>query len=147
MTLYKTLSFIHISLVIGLLAVTGVILFQGKGFNANMSGDDLFIYITPIISIIGYFGGQFFFNRSISKINREQSLKEKLTVYTSATILKYAFIEGPAILCLVAYYISGNALHLTIAFCLILYLIAQRPSKQKALEQLPLSPKERNEFQ
>ncbi|MBQ4915234.1 hypothetical protein J8L85_12340 [Maribacter sp. MMG018] len=146
-TFLKTLSFIHLSLVIGLLAVTGIILFQGKGFSADTNGDDIFLYIVPIISIIGYFGGQFLFNRSISKINREQSMKEKLTTYTSASLVKYACIEGPAIICLVAYYSTGNALPLTIAFCLMAFLIVQRPSKHRIIGQLPLTPEEKKEFQ
>ncbi|WP_047245431.1 hypothetical protein [Maribacter thermophilus] len=146
-TFYRTLSFIHLSLVIGLLGLTVILLLQGKGFNAHTEGNDLLLYIIPIISIIGYFGGQFLFNRSISKINRQQSLKKKLTEYTSASLVKYACIEGPAIICLVAYYISGNALPLTIGLCLMALLIVQRPSRQKIIEQLPLTSEEQKEFQ
>lgn len=146
-TFLKTLSFIHMSLTIGLLVITAIILFQGKGFNANTNGDDLFLYIAPIISIIGYFGGQLLFNRSIATLNREQPLNEKLKVYTSASLIKYACIEGPAVICLVAYYSTGNALPLTIAFCLMAFLIVQRPSKHRIIEQLPLTPEEKKEFQ
>ncbi len=115
-------------------------------FNAVMDVHSIFTYVVPIIAAFGYFMGIFLFQRQIRSIKKENSLQSKLSAYQTALLIKYALLEGPVFLALVAYWLSGNALHLVIAISLLLYLYAQRPTKDQLFKALPLNLEERKSF-
>ncbi len=140
---FKTLSIIHLSLVLGLAVFTGFVLFQNKGFKANTNEDNVFLYIVPIAALIGYFGSQLVVKKLMGTIKRTATLQQKLSTFQSSQIIKFACIEAPAILGLFAYYSSGNALPLVISICLLAYLVVQRPNKERLLRFTPLTPDER----
>ena len=142
----KNLSIIHSSLLVGLLIFTGVVFWNNPNFISGMNSDDIFIYLVPLIAAAGYFGSKYVFQSNIRTIDPNDSLRNKLGSYQTASILKYMLIEGPAILALFAYYLSSNALHLVVACCLIIYLFSQRPTKKKITEDLKLSIKQQNQF-
>ena len=75
------------------------------------------------------------------------SLEQKLKIFQSASIVKYALLEGPAFFAIVAYNLTGNALPLVIGVCLVLYLAVQRPNLQKLLDALPLTSDEKRKLQ
>ncbi|MDC6388634.1 hypothetical protein PP182_08060 [Maribacter sp. PR1] len=116
-------------------------------FNAEMDNQNLFLYIVPVFALLGYFGSQFVFKNILSKIRKDAKLDEKLNTYQTASIIKYALIEGPAFLAIVAYNSSGNALPLVIGICLILYLAVQRPNREKIIESLPLTLEEKRKLE
>lgn len=140
---FKTLSIIHLFLVLGLAVFTGFVLFQNKGFKANTNEDNVFLYIVPIAALIGYFGSQLVVKKLMGTIKRTATLQQKLSTFQSSQIIKFACIEAPAILGLFAYYSSGNALPLVISICLLAYLVVQRPNKERLLRFTPLTPDER----
>lgn len=113
-----------------------------KEFKAQIDESNPFLYLVPIVAVAGYFGSQLIFRNQVSAIKKTMPLEEKLKRYQSASIVKYALLEGPALLAIVAYNTSGNALPLVIAVCLVLYLAVQRPNLQKLLDALPLTPDE-----
>lgn len=119
---------------------------QKQSFNAEMDTNSIFTYVVPIVAAFGYFMGTYLFQRQIRSIKKEDSLQSKLSAYQTALLIKYALLEGPAFLALVAYHFSGNALHLVIAISLLLYLYAQRPTKDQLFKALPLNLEERKSF-
>ncbi|MFX0557112.1 hypothetical protein ACOCEA_09940 [Maribacter sp. CXY002] len=143
----KTLSFMHISLVAGLVIFTLIAVAQGKGFNTSTEGADPLLYVVPVVALLGYFGSQAVFKKMISKVTSSDTFEYKLKKYQSATHIRYILIEAPAFLSLFVYYSTGNALPLIISFCLLVYLFAQRPNKSKIIESLPLTNEERQKFQ
>ena len=143
----KALSFMHISLVAGLGIFTLIAISQGKGFNTSTDSANPLLYVVPVAALLGYFGSQVVFKKMISKVSLSESLETKLKKYQSASHIKYIIIEVPAFLSLFVYFGTGNALPLIIAICLLAYLIAQRPNKNKILEILPLTNEEQNKFQ
>jgi beta-lactamase regulating signal transducer with metallopeptidase domain len=146
-TFLKTLSFMHLALVIGLSIFTVLAFTQNMDFNTETDTKNVLLYIVPIAALIGYFGSQFLFKKLLMRITDTDSLEEKLKKYQSASHLKYALIEAPAFLALFAYYNSGNALPLVIAVCLLVYLFVQKPSKQKILMEIPLTMEQRRELE
>ncbi len=146
-TFLKTLSFMHLALVIGLSIFTVLAFTQNMDFNTETDTKNVLLYIVPIAALIGYFGSQFLFKKLLMRITDTDSLEEKLKKYQSASHLKYALIEAPAFLALFAYYNSGNALPLVIAVCLLVYLFVQKPSKQKILMEIPLTIEQRRELE
>ncbi|PIB31031.1 hypothetical protein BFP77_02970 [Maribacter sp. 4U21] len=146
-TFLKTLSFMHLALVIGLSIFTVLAYTQNMDFNTETDTKNVLLYIVPIAALTGYFGSQFLFKKLLMRITDTDSLEEKLKKYQSASHLKYALIEAPAFLALFAYYNSGNALPLVIAVCLLVYLFVQKPSKQKILMEIPLTIEQRRELE
>ncbi|WP_396637951.1 hypothetical protein [Maribacter sp. R77961] len=146
-TFLKTLSFMHLALVIGLSIFTVLAFTQNKGFNTETGRENMLLYVVPIAALLGYFGSQLLFKKLLLKISDTDSLEEKLKKYQSASHIKYALIEAPAFLALFVYYNSGNALPMVIAVCLLVYLFVQKPSKQKILLEVPFSDEERKRLE
>jgi len=146
-TFLKTLKFMHLALVLGLSIFTIIAITQTKEFNTATDSGNLLLYLVPVMALLGYFGSQFLFKKSLSKVTKTNSLPEKLKKYQSASHVKYALIEAPAFFALFVYYSSGNALPLIIAICLLAYLFVQRPSKQKIGTNLSLNNEERNQLE
>lgn len=142
----KTLSIIHAALLASLAGFALFCYFQVGSFEANMSETNLFIYLVPVAAAAGYFLSQSIFRKQVQGISNNQPLSQKLAKYQIATLIKYALLEGPGILAVIAYYLSGNALHLVIAIALIVYLFVQRPTKEKIKTDLPLSYEEEKGF-
>lgn len=141
-TFLKTLSFMHIALVIGLTIFTILAIVQNGEFNTETNAKNILLYLVPVTAMLGYFGSQFLFKKLLSKVSDTDSLEQKLRKYQSASHLKYMLIEAPAFFALFVYYTSGNALPLIIAICLLVYLFVQKPSKQKIRTELPLNSEE-----
>lgn len=139
----QTLKLIHISLVAGLTIFSVFAFVQNNGFNADINTDSNLLYMVPVVALLGYFGSQVLFKKMVSKVQVTDSLQTKLIHYQTASIMKYALIEGPAFIALFVYYTTGNALPLVIAGCLLAYLFVQRPTKEKVISGLNLNSDER----
>lgn len=140
---FQTLKLIHISLVAGLTIFSVFAFVQNNGFNADINTDSNLLYMVPVVALLGYFGSQVLFKKMVSKVQVTDSLQTKLNHYQTASIMKYALIEGPAFIALFVYYTTGNALPLVIAGCLLAYLFVQRPTKEKVISGLNLNSDER----
>lgn len=145
-TFLKRLSLIHLALVIGVSVFLIISYLQLQEFNSDLENGDPLLYIVPVFALMGYFGSQFFMKKSLSQLDKERGLMEKLHKYQNACILQYTMLEGPALLSIVAYLKTGNALPLVIAVCLILYLAVQRPNKEKVMMTIPLRREEKDLF-
>jgi ABC-type proline/glycine betaine transport system permease subunit len=142
----KTLRIIHLSLVVGLGLFTAVAFFQNSSFNADINANSNLLYIVPVVALFGYFGSQLLFKRMLDNVKKSDSLERKLNQYQIASIIKYALIEGPACIALFVYLVTGNALPLVIAGCLLAYLFVQRPTKNRISNRLSLSSEEQRTF-
>ena len=127
----RTLSLLHISLFAGLLLFSLFAYFQNGNVTVNIDQEDVFIYVVPILAAAGSLARQFFFLKLLQAIKTDEELQLKLGKYQSASLIKYALLEGPAFLALFAYYGNSNALHLVIAISLMAYLFVQRPTATK----------------
>lgn len=141
----RTLTIVHAALCIGLIFFSVIAFTQNCAFEASVD-NDIFIFIVPIVAMVGYFGSKWVYQNLIQNLPESDELSKKLQRYYTATIIKYAIIEAGAFLALFAYYFNGTAMHLVIALCLMLYLVFQRPTKEKLLEELPLNLDEKKEF-
>lgn len=133
----------HYALVLGLLIFFVIALVQGNGFNTDLSSNRGLLYMVPVLALAGYFGSQVVFRKMLAGTQLSDSLETKLKKFQSASHIKYIVIEAPAFIALFTYFVTGNALPLVIAGCLLAYLFAQRPTKQRVLDNLPLSLKEK----
>ncbi|MCR1025950.1 hypothetical protein NQT66_14095 [Cellulophaga baltica] len=143
----KTLTIIHAFLVLSLAAFAAFTFFSGPGFvNEFSMENDIFIYIVPIVAMIGYFASKYLYSRELTAINASEDLKTKLALYQKANILKFALLEGPAFLAFLQFMSNGYTLYFTIGTTLLLYLAMQSPNKAKAISELSLKDTEQKEL-
>ena len=143
----KILKIIHIALVLGLVIFGIVAYFSGEGFVTQFTMEgDFYIYLVPSIAILAYFGSKLLFKQELSKIDKSAILAQKFAKYQAASILKFALIEGAALLALVAFMSTRYSLYFTIALCLVAYLAFQNPTKNKLITDLQLKPDEQNQI-
>jgi membrane protein insertase Oxa1/YidC/SpoIIIJ len=142
-----SLKVIHIALVFSLVIFGAVSYFYGVGFVTDFEvTSDIFIYLVPIAAILGYFGSQMIYKKTLKTINRNDKLTRKLTQYQKALILKYAFIVAPAVLAFVIFMRFGYVLYFNIAVLLVIYLAIQTPTRDKVVKDLALSSKEQKKI-
>ena len=143
----KTLSLIHLSLVAGVV-IFGIMMYlqtPNQEISINYEGDVMF-FVVPFMAIAGIFAGNYLYNIIITNLNSKKTLKEKLSGFQTASIIKYALIEGPALLGIIAFMNEGNQYFLLISLLLILWLLAQRPTRDRVERDLMLEGSLKSDF-
>jgi len=147
-TFVRTLTIIHLALVTGVLIFVGIVMYlQNKPMRMAIDTNDTMLLIYPVIAIAGVFMSQTIFKRILSVAKQKTTLKEMLGSYQAASIIKYVLIEGPVMIGLVFYLLTGNGAFLAIAAFLIFYLIVQKPAQEKIKNELELKGELRKQFE
>ncbi|KQC29842.1 hypothetical protein [Flagellimonas eckloniae] len=143
----KTLSIIHLGLMMGPVLFGFVAYSQSVNAIQDFSNtEDVFFIIVPIVTLSGIFMGNLLFNKLLKSAIKADGLKAKLAGFQTASLIRYAFIEGPAFLGVVAFQLTENLTYLYIAGVLILFLYLLRPTKDKIERGLELRGKEKDQF-
>ena len=127
----KTLKFIHLSLVAG---VTLFYFLMGDFkniFNLQIDNSDLPYSFIPAIA---YVFGNILFRNTLKKIDRENSTDEKLAMYQTASIMRWAVIEGA---CFAIVVLKPKLL--LFGVILLIYMILLAPRKNQILQALGIS--------
>jgi hypothetical protein len=144
-TFIKTTSIIHLALVMGQIVFAATTLLISKN-QAHTQNDGIFIYISPALALSGFVIGHFLFLKFLGNIKRDSPLKTKLAAYQSATIVRFALLEGPSLFAIVSFMLTGNMVFLGISAAIILYFIYLRPTRQKVEDDLALNYNEKAEL-
>ena len=107
-----------------------------------LSGE-MALVIVSIIAISGVLFGNFLFKKTISNVQKNMPLSEKLKNYRAAFLIRLSLVEGPAVVSTIIYYTTLNITYLIIAATLILYMILLAPKKEKIAVQLCLKGEEK----
>lgn len=145
---FTSLKIIHFALTAGIAFFMLIaIVLQFTGFEPELKEMEMILLgITVFAAISGVFTGNLLFRKRLEQLVELKSLKEKLTGYQSALILKLALVEGPAFFSLVAYLLTANLLFPAITLVLIFVFILYAPGKDKLISDLDLSRKESEIF-
>ncbi|WP_054852844.1 hypothetical protein [Olleya sp. ITB9] len=127
----KIFKIIHIALVFGLI--------MAYFFLGNLSdfsqlkmpeiNNENMIYLA--IPIVAFLLSNLLFKRLVSKIENNLSLKQKLVAYQSATIVRYAILEGAAFIILIIF-----PKFIVFGILLIVYMALLRPTEQRIKRDL-----------
>lgn len=143
----KTLTLLHSVLVMGLVTFAGVSLYLGNGkINFDFNTEDTFLLILPVIAITALVLSRIIPQKLLQNTKETQDLKKILTQYQTASIIKYALIECPALIGIVMFMNTSNTAFLVISGVLIIYLLLQKPTKTKIENELKLRGELRNQF-
>jgi len=143
----KTLSIIHMALLVGPLLLGAFLFLNTKIIPTDVqNSDDVFIYVLPLLGMIGIFASKFLYQRFLRALVNKKSLREKLAGFQSASIIQYALVEGPAFLNLAWFGVTGNSLYLTVAGVLLIYLFIVRPKATQVIDDLQLQGEAKRQF-
>jgi hypothetical protein len=123
----KTLKVIHLAICAGVILAY---IFAGQFTIEQLKGqeidtDDLVYLIVPIAA---FFLSNFMFKSQLNQVEPKSTLEEKLPVYQTASIIRWAILEGGAFLIL---FMKPDLL--IFGIILILYLISLRPTEEKII--------------
>ncbi|RYZ96801.1 MAG: hypothetical protein EOP47_23075 [Sphingobacteriaceae bacterium] len=144
---FKSLTIIHLALLAGqaIFVVVTLAATHNKFYNSNYTGD-AFYFIVPVMAVIGLAASGLLFKQQLAKAKQAETVSAKLAVYTTASIIKFALMEAPALFGIVVFFITGNLYYLVFPGLLMLSFLMQRPGKQRVTEQLELSATEAMEL-
>ncbi|MEM7108354.1 MAG: hypothetical protein AAF519_09025 [Bacteroidota bacterium] len=139
----RVIQLIYLSLVITptFFALATYYLFT-IGYQASGETEDILMYLPATSLLFSVPLGNFLYKRALVHVTPEMSLKNKLSRYQIAVILRAALIELAALLASVICYLSGNILLLLIVpICWVLFYF-NRPIVSAMEMDLLLSPDE-----
>lgn len=143
----QTLTIIYMALLSGLLFFIAIVFFQfDGGMTPTFDTSDTLLLIYPVIAIGAIVVSQMIFKKLLVTAQNKPDLKSKLGSYQTASIIKFAMIEGPAFLGIVFSMTTGNTAFIAIAIVLVIFLILQKPSRAKVESDLNLRGDDRNQF-
>lgn len=137
----KQLQVIHLALCFGVFLFAAVTSFINKDqfyFDANPANTAPFNPIFPIVGLITISVSIIAYKNLISKIDKTTSVDVKINQYQTAFIVSAALLEGGALFNLVGTFISHNAFFLIFAAANLIFLIRNRPTKDKLISTLQL---------
>lgn len=144
---FKSLKILHFAMCMGSILTFGVILYT-LGLDKLTINDINFTYAS-----IGFMGivslsivSRTIVNNRNKSLLMNDSLSQKLHSYRSNKILTFAALEGPTLICIILGFIFSEAVLFILAALSIIYLVSLRPNKNKILESLPISIKEKKYF-
>jgi hypothetical protein len=116
------------------------------GFLASGNNEVTTILLVAVIvlAITAVPASYVFFKKRIAAINPEDELGKKLELYRAALILRMALCEMPALLSIIAYFVTHSHAFLWIIIVLIGNFLFIYPSGEKIINQLQLNSSEQS---
>lgn len=143
----KLNQLIFIALLMGMLVFGAIAFFLNKDqAQLSINTQDPFTFIAPVLLVAGIFAGNFIYKKLLSQIRNAKNLQQKVGVYTSSSIIRYALIEGPVLFSIVAFLISANSFFLIFTVVGILYFLTLKPNPDKIAREADLTYDERSEL-
>jgi hypothetical protein len=122
---------LHTALFIGqiILAIVFWILVQNKKeFEADASFERILQSVVVIIAGICILGSNIVFKKKIEAIKAStENVDVKIQQYVTNALVKFTIIECPAVLSLIAYYLTGNLSFFLFGIAILIYFAIQKP--------------------
>lgn len=133
---FRQLNLVFIAFLLGQLLFLGVCVLLNA--DKPKTEDATFDIVVPIIVVGGILASAFLYRILIGKARQEPELKSKMKRYSSAFIIRCAFVEGPCLFSIVVFLLTAErSMLLYTAACLVVF-IANRPSRAKVIDDLEL---------
>ncbi|MEL6191947.1 MAG: hypothetical protein AAFR66_07850 [Bacteroidota bacterium] len=139
------LQLIHGAMLIGQVLFAGVAIFlTSEGGLGQSEGDlnDIFKLLAPVL-VLGGIAGSIFLPKTLLASAKESSdLRGKLQTYRSTSIIKFAVLEAPSLVSLVAFLLTGNYFFLGLAAIIVAVFFMNRPTTSTIINELELNQDE-----
>lgn len=142
----KGINVIFFGLLFGLVSMGSIIYVINPTENFDFNFKNPLLIIMMVVMIAGVFASGFLYNTLKSKIETKDSLQDKIAKIQQALIIKFALIEGPALLGIILFLVESNLAFLMLSVLMILYFVTLKPSKNKLADDMNLTSQERREI-
>lgn len=142
----KTLRIIFFAFIAGLLMFSLVSTVVVNNQVIPQLTEDLkaiFLIIIAIMSVSNIFIGKIIFNKRIEQAKTKLDFNEKLNIYMSANIIRFALIEGVALFSIICFMLMGDWIFLAVTAVLIVFFITLQPTIERCAMDLELTLDER----
>lgn len=147
-TFFRTLNMLFLAMaaaqVIFALVSTFLVLTAG-GAVAFFTPQVIQVFLGVVILLVlgGIVSGRLIFFARMTALRNQPDFSGKLQGYQTSLIIRYAMMEGPCLVALIIFYLTGNFIFLGIAVVAILVFIGNYPSGNRLAEHLQLHDDER----
>lgn len=127
----KTLQMIHFAIITGLIIAYFIILDKGAITNfktPKIDTDSIVFVLLPILAILL---SNFMFKNMIGKIDSKSNIEDKISVYQTASIIRWAILEFAAF-----FLLFSKQEFFAFGLIIILYLLILRPTEDKLKNDL-----------
>ncbi len=139
---FFTQTLVYIALIMGQLVFGLVVFYLRSTQPQSANSAQVFLYMAPILAGAGLVGGNMLFRFFLKKANEKSVLKDKIMAYSQATLVRYALLEAPSLFSIIAYFLTGYPLFIGIAGFMIGSFLFVRPTKDRLMQDLQLTPSE-----
>ncbi len=144
----KSSRIIHLALTMGPV-IFGVIVFYINTTNPVAKPDesnDLLLYLPIAVAAIAIPASSIVF-KSYLKGGSPQTLREKLSVFHTASIIRLAILEMAGLMSVVISLATGNVMILSVLAMVAIYMATLQPTILKITETMNLSAEERRQLE
>ena len=137
----KSLQRIHTAMLSGMVLfciVSAVVHLSGR-LNANPNLNKILQVVVLAVSFVCIKTGLTVFNRKLQLIPAEMPLLDKISLYRTAALIKWALMEIPVLLSVACFMITRNYAFIVLAFVLMLLFAFQGPLRQKIMLELQIN--------
>jgi hypothetical protein len=116
----------------------------GTGYNKE---HEVFYLLVGLVGLSSVFGGKFIFAMELEKAKKQLTLGEKLTGYQTSNIIRYALIEGAALLSSVSTLLTLSVWFFVVTALFVIVLASFFPTMERIIRELNLSYSEQMQLQ
>ena len=142
---FKSLQILHGAFLAGMVLfsiVSVIINITGrlKGVDASLEKP---LQVIALLLTAGSAGmGFFIFNKRIQSVDNNANAAERINIYRSIAIIRWAMIEAPVLFIIISFMLTGNYAFLGLAVVLMGIFASTAPLKNKIVQQLQLNDNE-----
>jgi hypothetical protein len=144
---FKTLPLMFLALLAGMVIMGGIMYAMKPVTTYELDFKNPFLVIMLIAMIAGIFGSNLLYNFNKNKIDLKDSTESKVARIQQAVIIRFAFVEGPAILGIVLYLKEANLIFLMLSAMMVLYFLTLKPSKEKIIDDMNLTSEQKRDLE
>lgn len=135
----RILNAIYMVLLMSMMVFGSFTLFSTVSWDIDFpSSEDVFLIIVPIMFFIGIVLGRILYKKRLDNLANVNVLKDKLQGLKTALIIKFALVEGPFLIGLVAAFLTSNIFYMMSSGTLVMYFLTLKPTKSKIIKDLDL---------
>ena len=143
--LYNSIKILPLALIAGLCLISGIMIFVKQGDDMTDNFGELFVVIIALVAAAGFVLGSFLFRKRIAN-SMGKTMIEKLVIYRQATIIRFALLEGPGLLSIILFFLTGNYLYMVITGAMVLFMILNRPTDEMIAVHLMLTEEDKKQM-
>jgi hypothetical protein len=147
----KATSILFNALLIGVLLMliiaVGLIKFGGKLSQFDDSFDNILLFIAGVVAVMCVLRAFSGYRKRLNTVDiSTANFDVKFNSYRAAMIFYLALCEGPALLAVIAFMLTGNYWFVMITLVMLAAMFVKRPTKEKVINELQLSSQDQAEL-